>query len=438
MTDTTPDFADVPVSDDNVVAQLDQTFRGAGYSGANYVAKPAPGFDTKGIWHSFGTHHRTGYAAHAIALHWMMADHLGIPSELVPHRDMAIDIDRFPKDREEMLMRWHRKTPVGFPELLVVSLPPDERMFQTAPRLVHYVAFEADKVSRFTAAQCNSAQISAIWCVSDFTAKSYVAGGVKPDKVAVIRPPICDGPWRKSFEHEQSSKPENFEFGVVGTWHTRKGFPDLIRAYFRAFRRDEPVVLKLRTSAFGAESTIKRFLDSTVAEIAKIAKEFGDDDFPKSRRMPRIKLEAGTSLTDDELIRWLGNLSCYVNPSYGEGLGIPPIWAMAQGVPVVSSTYGAVADYVREVGLGKSVVFEHQSAPVPSDMYGVSPIFEKGATWGGYRNEDLAGAMRIAFDQGHIRDVDTALHTLDAFSLKSCAPAFHVALGGVGWNPWAS
>lgn len=415
--------------------------RPATYRGYSYVAQPAPGFDRHGVWHAFGTGHRTGYAAHAIAMHWLLHEHLGVPVELVPHRDMDIDIERFPKDRESMLMRWLRGTPVGVPELCVVSYPPDERMFDLAPRLAYYVAFEANRISKYTAAVCNDPRMTAIWCVSDFTARSYEAGGVDPSKLFVVRPPICDGPWAGKFSTSQPQNGDDFVFGVVGTWHARKGFHDLIRAYFDGFKRDEPVVLKLRTSLFGANKTIREFMDTVVSEIAAVAREFGDDDFPASKRMPRIRLEAGTNLTDDEMVAWLGGVDAYVNPSYGEGLGIPPIWAMAHGVPVISSTYGAVADFVNEVGARDvHALIPHFDIPVPLDMMSVSPIFERGLTWGGYNVCDLAGAMRATMRRGKRRDVETATLTRNAFSLRACEPglraAVDAAMAGSQWRPW--
>lgn len=410
------------------------------YRGYSYVAQPAPGFDRHGVWHAFGTAHRSGYAAHAIAMHWLLHEHLGVPAELIPHRDMDIDIERFPKDRESMLMKWHRDTPVGLAELLIVSLPPDNRMFQLAPKLAHYVAFEADRVSRFTADVCNSPEMTAVWCVSDFTAQSYLSGGVSPDKVMVVRPPICDGPWAGMFSTTAPASDE-FSFGTVGTWHARKGFPDLVRAYFSAFKRSESVVLKLRTSLFADNMTIRQFMESVIAKIGLVAREFGDDDFPNSKRMPRIRLEVGTNLTDAEIVEWLGGVSAYVNPSYGEGLGIPPIWAMAHGVPVISSTYGAVADLVREVSSDDThQLFPHHPVAVPSDMLSVSTIFERGVTWGGYKVEDLAAAMRRTYERGEMRHAETATRVRNAFSLRACKPALRAAidraLDGSEWKPW--
>ena len=105
------------------IAIIERQFKGAGYSGLPYIAPPAPGADTKGLWHYFPAHTRSGYSTHAIALHRMLLDELKIPTALVPHRLAALDIEQFPDDRAEMLTKWMADA-VGLPEAMIVSLPP--------------------------------------------------------------------------------------------------------------------------------------------------------------------------------------------------------------------------------------------------------------------------------------------------------------------------
>ena len=95
-----------PVTDEYVdrtadeVQILERQFKGGGYGGQQpYIAPPAPGHDTKGLWHYFPAHGRSGYSTHAIALHRMLLDEMKIPTSLVPHRMAALDIDQFPEDR---------------------------------------------------------------------------------------------------------------------------------------------------------------------------------------------------------------------------------------------------------------------------------------------------------------------------------------------------
>jgi len=225
---------------------------------------------------------------------------------------------------------------------------------------------------------------------------------------------------------------EPFEFAALGTWQKRKGMHDLVRAYFGAFQRDEPVKLTIRTSPFTREYTIRQFGEFLTKEVAEIAREFGDDDFPASKKMPRLSFLMGTDATDQELIEWIASMDCYANPSYGEGLGIPHTWAKANGVPMVSTEYGAVGELLREISLesGSSNDFfvEHRLAPVDPEICKVALMFDRKTEWGVYEPAAFGAAMRMAFECGRRLDESGASHVRDAFSPQTCTAPVAKAL----------
>lgn len=409
------------------IEALEEEWRPASRKVANYVAKPAPGWNVHGLWHCFGTHHRTGYAAHAVSLHWMLREELGIVTELVPHRMIDIDIERFPDDRAEMLMRWHQHEKAGHSHLLFCSYPPDtaaEMADAGFPPLVPYCAFEGTRLHPYIRDLCNNEEaFRKVWVVSDFVQRSLVASGVDPSRVHVVRPMLVGGPWKfrpvADYVVDSAESGAEFQFGVVGTWHARKGMLDLVRAYFSAFERSEDVRLVIRTSAFGEELSIRQFEERLTEQIAEIAAEFGDSDFPHSKAQPKLRLELGTALSDQELIDWLASIDTYVNPSYGEGLGIPLIWAKAAGVPVVSSGYGAVGDLLDEISARTSsdadVQFPFELVPVPPEMMKTGVSYGPDTEWGGYDIHDLATAMRESFERGSRVDSLGAYYVREAF-----------------------
>lgn len=403
--------------------------------GYQYVAEPAKGHDTVGVWHTFPAMTRSGYSSHACALHAMF-EKMGIPTMLAPHPSMELDTEKFPPDRDAMLMRWHNDA-VGIPKLFVGSFPPDVRSLDLGvgvPAYVPYVAFEALPMSEFARRVCEAQLIKRIWCVSEFTRRCYVESQVTESKLDVVRPAICDGPW--AFLQRpivKQSQNEMFTFGVNGTWHERKGFHNLIRAYFGTFTKKDPVVLAIRTSYFGSGRDRPLLMDferQVLGEIGKLKLEFQGQP---GWEMPRFRLMTGTALTDRELSDWIGSLDCYVNPSFGEGLGIPPIHAAAQGVPVVTSDFGAVGDLTRECAsvydYGKAFrVFPSKLVPVPRDMLKHSALLSPASRWGGYDVADLATQMRAAFDAGQIRTPEMAAHVRAMFSFEATIPALKAAL----------
>lgn len=412
--------------------ELVEVFR-SGSGPNNYVAAPAPGYDVHGFWHCFGATGRTGYATHAVALHWALDCVLGVPTQLIPHRFHDIDIDQFPSDRYEMLFDWTKRA-VGHPHLLVCSYPPDvaATMSELGPPLIPYCAFESTKVSRYVADLCNNHSFREVWVVSPFVRRAFVDSGVSEDRVHVVEPGLWGGPWASCGYSEDQllagscstvTLDNPFTFGAMGTWHARKGFHRLVEAYWRAFRRDDPVQLVIRTSVFGKGKTIREFKEQITAEMREIAAALGDDGFPSSKRQPRVRLLLGTDATDQEIIDWLGTLDCYANATFGEGLGIPHIWAKCQGVPMVSSAYGAVGEMLSsfcEQG-SEDVVFPSELVTVDAEMPKISMMFERDSQWGDYDIDDLISAMQRQFEVGRRIDMNGAMAARGRFDFDLMA-----------------
>jgi glycosyltransferase involved in cell wall biosynthesis len=399
--------------------------------GYHYVAEPAEGHDVVGLWHTFPCGTRSGYAAHAVALHSML-ERLGAPTMLAPFPGMDIDISKFPEDREPMLMRW-LKTSVGIPKAFIASFPPDLRgLDRGAPAFVSYVAFEASPMSEYARRLCAAPELTWIWCVSEFTRRCYIESGIDPNKICVVRPALCDGPWTPMLHQRPARTDGPFVFGVNGSWHERKGFHKLVRAYLSAFSRSDNVILALRTSYFGSgrdQPLLMDFERQVLGEIGTIKLDYQKPGWES----PRFKLLGGTGVTDAELIEWLGGLDCYVNPSFGEGLGIPLIWAAAQGVPVVTSDFGAVGDLAREVSSMPDAssafrVFPSKLTPVPRAMLKHSTLLSTKSCWGDYEVDALAAQMRAAYDAGRVRSVETAQDVTRRFSFDATRATLVAAL----------
>jgi glycosyltransferase involved in cell wall biosynthesis len=376
-----------------------------------------------------------------MAMHWML-EKFGHVTQLVPHRHSDIDIDKFPPDRYEAYFRW-LKSYVGQPELLVVSYPPDiaARMGETKDglsdgvhdKIVPYCAYEGVGVSEYVVGLCNK-MFAQVWTVSPFVSRALIDSGVKPELVRTIRPVLYEGPWgswpTKEYGGEiAADKP--FRFGMMGTWQERKGVIDLVRGYWSSFKRSDPVVLCIRTSPIGDAVTLARFEKKVIADLAKLADEFGDFDFPASKKQARIIIETGTSLTDAEVIDWIGDLDCYVNASYGEGLGIPAIWAKTFGIPMVSTAFGAVGELLAEVPSSVDKIVSHKLAPVGQDMQRFNLMFGDDSMWARYDPIEFGAAMRAAFDANRQRSVSQAMATRNAFHFDACSAALRTALGEV-------
>ncbi|MEK6808073.1 MAG: glycosyltransferase family 1 protein [Nanoarchaeota archaeon] len=93
-------------------------------------------------------------------------------------------------------------------------------------------------------------------------------------------------------------------------------------------------------------------------------------------------------VSDEELVAFYKNASCFVMPSFEEGFGIPLLEAMACGCPVVSSNTGAL----EEVGGDAVVYFD------PSDLGDMVDKIDKVLSNGNLTNELIKkGQKRVKF-----------------------------------------
>lgn len=401
------------------------------FQGYQYVAEPAPGYDVHGIWVCFSTKHRSGYATHGYGLAWILSNILKWPIQLIPHRTLDITYDFFPSDRKIDYEKF-TKGPVGIGDLTISSFAPLESsfMYGLSDKLVTYSAHEGSSISPGMAELCNNPdRFTQVWVVSDFVRRSFVTGGVRDERIRVLPPLLCGGPWPIPDIPDVNSRPvthdDPFTFGFCGTWHERKGFHDLIRAYFHTFTRNEPVRLSIRTSHINEHSTIALAESSIKEEIVKIAQtEFGQDNYPKVTTLPKLTVHIGTDLTDGDLIRWCGSVDGFANCSYGEGLGMPQHWAKAQGVPIVSTGYGAVGDLVQELqqirsGSRGDALVPHQLEPISLDMLKYNRLYDRTQKWGKYDPKEFGKGMRQLFKQDRWRDDVGAQLVRDRYSVAN-------------------
>lgn len=144
--------------------------------------------------------------------------------------------------------------------------------------------------------------------------------GVGPEKIQVVH--LAPRPGFRKATIEKSRSYLLF----VGTIEPRKNIAGLIRAYRSlpaSLREDHPLFLA-GGIGWGNEE-IKSLLGSDVHQLGY--------------------------LSDDELVALMNGATAMVYPSFYEGFGLPPLEAMACGVPVISSHRGSLAEVVGEGAL---------------------------------------------------------------------------------------
>ncbi|MGQ9513092.1 glycosyltransferase, partial [Thermodesulfitimonas sp.] len=177
----------------------------------------------------------------------------------------------------------------------------------------------------------NSPAVAEIWACSSFVRDSYIQSGVDPQKVAVI--PLGINP--AIFNPEVVPLPlpteKAFRFLFVGGTIPRKGPDVLLEAYFRAFSAEDDVCLVVKD--FGTDSFYRG--QGLGAKIEELRRRKGT---------PEI-LYLNDSLREAEMAGLYRACDCLVHPHRGEGFGLPVAEAMACGLPVIVTRYGACLDF---------------------------------------------------------------------------------------------
>lgn len=449
-TDSTTEAAGTPaLSEENVrssgemLSAIRQGAQQGVFRAIDYVAEPAPGYNTRGVWFSAGLNYRSGYAHVALA-DALLVRNLGVPSFFIPHRAEMIDWDIVPEDRKELLEEYQRDV-VGIGELLIAEWPPHEavRMTGVSDLFVMRTTSETDRVSKMAADMCNIDAVHKVWFPSEFARQSFIAGGVKEERTLTLLPPVIGdhlGLWKPRVVPNTAPVDDKnpFNFGAMGTFQARKGFGHLIRAYYSAFSASEPVVLTIRTSPFGKFRTIQELRMEIERQVKIIRADFGPEAANKG--FPRIRFLVGTELTDKEMIEWLGSLDCYANPSFGEGTGLPLLYARTSGVPIVTNLFGGVAEsmggefgatlmqYLDDNKHPYDSIVPHTLKNIPSEMLRMNSIFEADLQWADYVPQEMGEAMRWQFERGRRRNELGARITANKFSAERLKPIFLDAL----------
>lgn len=190
------------------------------------------------------------------------------------------------------------------------------------PIRVIYTMFESDKIPNDWVDYLQAADLVLVpskWCQETFL-KSNVKTTVVPlgydDRVF-------------TYQERKRKKTDDFVFLHYNAYNIRKGFPEVLKAFTKAFRTDEPVKLVFKTT-----------LDTVPLPL------------PPSQ-YPNIKVING-AVSDQELAELCAKSDAFVFPSRGEGFGMTPLEAMATGLPtIVPNAHGITeyfnSDYMYEV-----------------------------------------------------------------------------------------
>jgi glycosyltransferase involved in cell wall biosynthesis len=178
-------------------------------------------------------------------------------------------------------------------------------------------------------------QARLVMTVSEFSRRDLVTTfGLAPDRVVVVPNAVRDSavgttPERSGWLRDRAVG-ERF-FLYLGNLHPRKNVVGLIQAYARA---------RSRSSAVAAHQLV----------IAGAPGWRVDDVARAAASLPGLVVMLGR-VDDDQRDALLARATALAYPSFFEGFGLPPLEAMAAGIPVLASATTAIPEVLGDAAL---------------------------------------------------------------------------------------
>ncbi|MCS6887044.1 MAG: glycosyltransferase [Chloroflexus sp.] len=192
---------------------------------------------------------------------------------------------------------------------------------------VGFTMLESDLLPADWTYQSN--QMDEIWVPTHFTREVFIQSGVRRP-IHVI--PLGFNP---NYFHPQiqAYKPANtFVFLSVFEWIERKAPEILVRAYVNEFKRSEDVVLVLKVFNHDPQFNVHHHIHEIVQR-------------PDA---PRIVVLLNQEIPEHQMGGLYRSADCFVLPTRGEGWGMPILEAMACGLPVIATDWGAQREFFNE------------------------------------------------------------------------------------------
>lgn len=240
---------------------------------------------------------------------------------------------------------------------------------------IGYTVWETTRVPKTWPASLEG--LDALWTVSKHSRDALINSGVEKD--VKIVPEGVDTTVFNNYVEPHQRDPDAFLFLAVMKWEMRKNPKILLEAFAEEFKPDEKVRLAVQMhNPFVRGFNI--FQQMFALNLGKHA--------------PIVVLPPVEETS--ELARYYKTADCFVFPTSGESWGLPPLEALACGVPVITTNWGGCLEYMKE---DYGWLIDVEKMETPNDGMFFNPTnFDEGNEWAIPSKKHLRELMRYAFE----------------------------------------
>jgi len=240
---------------------------------------------------------------------------------------------------------------------------------------IGHCEFEASEAPESWIRYCN--MMDEVWVPTEWDRKKFEKAGVQVP-IYIIHQGIDPNYFHPDYAPMQTDAKESFKFVCNAAWFPRKNLRNLIIAFQAEFGKHEDVCLILKTINLGLNKGIENEL-KTIPKMKSSANVYVKEENMPDHQMPSLYTMA----------------DCFVLPTRGEGWGLPMFEALACGVPVITTGYGAPNETLRDEK-GKpfpGVHFLEYTPAISDEPY----VYIEGKTWAEPNLQQLRKEMRKVF-----------------------------------------
>lgn len=221
-------------------------------------------------------------------------------------------------------------------------------------------------------------EMDEVWATSKFAAKAFKDSGViKP--IHVIYEGVDPDLFHPEYAPFSNPPKEKFRFFANFAWGKRKGVDVLFKAFRKEFNEGEDVCLMVKT--------LKSYHGHKIKDELKLV-------YNRKGAAPVYVYDI--EIQRYELARMYRMANVFLWPSRGEGFGLPPLEALACGMPVIASNHSAHLEYLLKDGQPRPGVLLLDGKVEPYDQG--DSMYYPGFNWFNPSETHLRKLMRSAYN----------------------------------------